>query len=275
MQPLYTAGAGIMLAVALASLSAGIAILIKIGNPKRIHAVIYFVISVILLIFFAFLWQSASIQLNQATPPPITPLEVNDMWPLWLSAIGTIALALITFTISMIIPWIKKPKFEIEFENKEPFCRDVDMRLTELLTPTITSYWLRLKVKNIGKTVAKHCIGKLVKVMDPSGRELNNYDPVILHWVGTNWGEIPFRHIDLNQGEHEFLDLFQIKSNTPERLNISTTGDARGIPTHFPPGTYIILVTVYGDNIYPCSKRFSVIWGASHYRDVKLDETSN
>lgn len=283
MQPLYLAGASVSLAMALSFLSFGVSIMIKIGNPKRIHAIIFFILGCVFIILFTIFWQAAFTQTNQTPTLPITPQELNNMWPLWLSAIGTIALALVTFIISIVIPWIKKPKFEVEFDNTIPYCREApvigiiheDGSTTDLppdLISTKLSYWLRLKVINSGNSVAKRCIGKIVKVMDDSGKEITNYDPVMLHWVGTNWAALPFIPIDLNQGEYEFLDILVTANNVSDKVYLCTDSYLRGTPKYLPPGTYRIQVTIYGDGVTPFSKQYKVIWGASHYRDIKIEE---
>lgn len=131
---------------------------------------------------------------------------------------------------------------------------------------------MRLKITNSGKSVAKRCVGKLVKVMDDSGRELTNYDPVVLHWVGTSWDDVPFRPIDLNQGEYEFLDVFFTRTDHPQNAIICTDAYARGIPKIISVGTYQIQITIYGDNVNPCPNEFRLIWAATNYRDIRLEE---
>jgi len=198
------------------------------------------------------------------------------MLPLWLAGIGTLALAFVTAWVTWIKPWLDKPKFSVEFDNCEPYCRPALVSSKEPYTidghppQLVNAYWLRLKVKNSGNLVAKRCIGKLVKVMDGSGKELPSYDPMQLHWVGTSGEDVPLRPIDLNRGEHEFLDIIYTRADCPDKAFICTDTVVRGISKYFSPGQYRIQITIYGDNVDPESRGYDLIWGASHFKDIGL-----
>ena len=204
----------------------------------------------------------------------------------WLAGIGTLVLALITFVVAIVKPWWNKPRFSLEFDNKEPYCKEAEISgdvtvpygkqiVTLVSEKRVQGYWLRLKVTNVGRSVAKRCVGKLVKVMDESGKELKDYDPMILHWVGTRQNEVPLSPIDLNQKEHEFLDLIYTRDDMPEAAFICTDIVPRGIPKSFKPGEYLVQLTVYGDNVNPEPKRFRLHWGASDFKDIRLQEIAN
>ena len=191
-------------------------------------------------------------------------LTANIVVAQWLVAIGTLALAAVAFVISIVLPWWRQPRFKIEFDNKEPYCRKAD-------APP-QSYWLRLKVTNSGKSVAKSCSGSLVKFMGNSG-ELEGHDPVPLHWINTPWAPQEFfRRIDLNRGEHDFLDVLVTRHEHQGKALLFTSCLFGDKPEEVSQGTCRILVTVYGDNVKPRAKEYSISWEGSNYTDIRLKE---
>ena len=100
--------------------------------------------------------------------------------------------------------------------------------------------------------------------MDKYGLVLDCFDPMQLHWVGTSWKEYPFRNIDLNRGDYEYLDLLVAQANN---MHIYITGDQfpcaryeqRAIPTTLSIGKYILKVTLYGDDVEPKTVYISLV----------------
>lgn len=277
-QQVLLAGAGIALSVAIGFLAIGISIILKFERPKKWQGYLFFGLSVLMFILYYGVWGLGSNLTSQDEAMTNTILLSDDLLPLWLSALGTMLLALITFVIAIVIPWWRKPKFKIEFGNTEPFCRETTLAVSgevqSNITPAIPltlAYWLRLRVTNSGKSVARRCIGKLAKVKDDSGKELTNHDPVILHWVGTSWDDMPFRPIDLNQGEHEFLDVLVARTDYRGKVLICTDAYARGIPKDLSTSTRRIQITIYGDNVEPRTKEYRLTWGTSDYKDIRLE----
>ena len=145
----------------------------------------------------------------------------------WLAAIGTIVMTFIITLIEVIKPWIQKPEIKIEFKNDPPFCRDCLIEVN-VKTPApgykgpAFGYFIRLKIRNIGGSLAKNLRGKLVKVINRDGEIDTDFDPLFLHWVSIpriKRVELdPFEKwldpIDLNVGEWEYLHVF----NTLEKL---------------------------------------------------------
>ena len=213
----------------------------------------------------------------------------------WLVAIGTLALAMVTFItllvtliVTLFLPWRRRPWFTIEFANCQPYCRPLPPRPIDVVVigrnergeavpfvqrfPSAESYWLRLKVTNSGKSVAKNCSGRLVKFMDNS-KELEGHDLVKLHWINTPWSRQEFfPSIDLNRGEHDFLDVLVTRPEykRKELLFMSPENLFSDNPDMVPEGTCRIQVTVYGDNVEPCSKKYSITWEGSNYTDITL-----
>ena len=196
------------------------------------------------------------------------------MWEYILTGLGTLALAYITFHIGVLKPWRNRPKFSVNFENIEPYCRQADIEASRDINGSVIklakSYWIRLRVTNSGKSVAVRCIGKLAKVMKHSGEELPQYDPVALHWVGTDPNGVPLRPVDLNRGEYEYLDIIHTRNDIPDKAFICRDNVPRGIPSFLDPGEYILQITIYADNADPETQKYRLFWNASNFLDIKL-----
>lgn len=194
----------------------------------------------------------------------------------WFVGACTLALALATIWVTLIKPWWNKPKFSIKFDNCTPYCRETWVKgsstTDDRTYQQVPAYWIRLKITNSGKSLAKRCVGKLAKVMNESGEELSGYDPVQLHWVGTSWEDVPFRYIDLNPSEYEYLDILYTRADSLATALICKDLLPRGIPNHFKPGKHRLQITIYGDNVDPKSKTYALTFGASNIKDIRLDE---
>src|SRR3990170_8414429 len=121
-----------------------------------------------------------------------------ELEPQWVSAIGTVLAVIVAIVLSvssLIAKWWNKPRFKVEFTNEKPYCRTTNF-------PQYQAYWIRLKVLNVGRSVAKDCKGKLVKIIDAETKEeRKDFDPIVLYWVGEPFGE----PIDINENDGEFL----------------------------------------------------------------------
>lgn len=100
-------------------------------------------------------------------------------------ALGTISMALAIVYIEIIKPWLQRPKIEIEFENEAPFCRDCLIRSNVIDSAGVIKdeygYFIRLRIRNIGGSLAKNLRGKLVEVTKQSGELDADFDPLFLH----------------------------------------------------------------------------------------------
>ncbi len=176
------------------------------------------------------------------------------------TAIGTVAVAIAAIVnvlvFAVILPWYTRARFEISFEKEKPFCRRTETESFSDSSQKVPDYWVRLRVKNIGRSAAQNCIAKVIIVYDFNGQTLLNTDPMQLHWVSTSWGEVPFRVIGLARLDFEYLDLLMYQRGE-DRFYV--TGDQfpwaiyekRGIVYWLGPGAYILQVTVYGDKVKP------------------------
>jgi hypothetical protein len=171
----------------------------------------------------------------------------------WLTAIGTIGTVIVALFLSVIRKWYMRPKFEIEFANQEPFCKHA---YTEILDSKgvkrkAQTFWIRLRVWNKGRSIARGCEGKLVRITQESDKQdRTDFDPVVLHWVGTSHG--PPHPIDINRGESEYLDIVYTIQELPDRYVIPADEiEPRAINLFPPRQDYVFHVVLYGANVKP------------------------
>jgi len=167
-----------------------------------------------------------------------TPFWATD--PNWLEAIGTIGAVIVALLLaggSFIWRHFKRPILEVTFDNTEPYCR------TAHEPAAGTSYFMRLKITNKGKSTARHCVGKINRIIDPiTLMDQENWDPVALQWVGHREGPI---HI--NRGEYEFLELVTIRSDGGIYLR-EPHGIYRITLPYIPMKDYLFFISIYGEN---------------------------
>lgn len=148
----------------------------------------------------------------------------------------------------------------MEFENAEPFARHaLAVSPTGIGLAKVPAFWLRLRVKNVGRSVARECEGKLVSIVQADNmEERKDFDPVILHWVGTSR-----IRIDINRDEYEYLDLAYTTTDQPDRITIYAMEEAlRGINLRPPRQDYLLHIVLYGTNVEPLPRTYRLRNGA-------------
>jgi hypothetical protein len=205
----------------------------------------------------------------------------------WFAAIGAIATAIIVvfnLLILFIIPSMRRPKFKISFSESSPFCKSIIEG--EAPDTVEKARWIRLNVENTGKSIAKQCLAKLVKITSADGQIGKHFDPVQLHWASTDWNTpSPDYHLptmDLNRGADEFLDLLVTKADD---LSIYIGGEdglfspeitqRRRLLNKLPQGKYILEVIVYGADVEPLTKYVCLDWYGPELKDFKMHLESN
>jgi len=204
------------------------------------------------------------------------------------SALGTISMALAVLYIEIIKPWLQKPEIKIEFKNEMPFCRDCPTTKKDEV-----GYFIRLRVKNTGRSVAKRLRGKLVEIIDKSGKIDKEFDPLFLHWTSlpridaheidpkVRWLD----PIDLNIGEWEYLDIFYTfqkgvnysKTSSVKQkedfVHINTKEQLRGSRLNFEmsEGLKTFKITIYGENIEPVTETYELKWDGKNYNEIEMD----
>lgn len=149
-----------------------------------------------------------------------------------------------------------KSKFALEFKNEEPFCRHNQTLVGHrgsLKAGAVPTYWVRLRVRNVGHSVALGCEGKLVRITDATTKEdRKDFDPVVLHWVGTTHNPI-----DMNKSEYEYLDVVYTRYDIPNNFYLSCEEEEnRGINLTPERKDYILQMVLYGKNVEPLQKSY-------------------
>jgi hypothetical protein len=191
----------------------------------------------------------------------------------WLTAIATIAavvVALFVAFLSSIRRWYNRPRFEIEFGNEEPFSRHANAITGSDeygITRTVPTYWIRIRIKNAGRSIARGCETKLVRITQTSDmRDRSDFDPVVLHWVGSSSNPI-----DINKQEYEYLDVVYMTISDPNRFYIAGEEKApRAINLAPPRQDYLLHIVVYGANAEPLEKTL-LLRNAPQYDRIRLE----
>ena len=196
-------------------------------------------------------------------------------WPNLLTSIGTLSMALVIVYIEIIKPWREKPRIIIEFENEAPFCRTVLVERTGQL-----AYYIRVRVRNTGKSVARRLRGKLVEVANKNGTLNEDFDPLFLHWTTIETVErLSYKRfvnyldpIDLKSGEFDYLDVFSAGAGEKGLVKIATSPYPRGCRKKFrmSEGIETFKITIYGDNIDPVSKTYKLVSGGKEYDELEM-----
>jgi hypothetical protein len=129
----------------------------------------------------------------------------------WLTAFGTMALALATFAAVFyrsIISWFRRPKLELRILPTPPDCLKITMRwLTQFGSPMqADSYYLRVQVKNVGHTAAEMVELFLAEVLEqgPKGdfRPRQAFLPLNLVWSNFKEPLILLDHLSPHVPKH-------------------------------------------------------------------------
>jgi len=209
--------------------------------------------------------------------PAVEIIQSTSWWALLVSAFGG---AILTLIGSWFVEWIKRPKLKIDFEERQgikPYIIELDDHIGIVIHRASSSRnkYLRLRVKNVGRQLAKRCEAKIsIEVAEKNAQVSNSY----LHWARrdlllyttgldisqpkTSY-EKAFEPIDINRGEEEYLEVLKMNYwYTGNRLpdTIKPDFESSSIPDIaliIQPNTkYVIKVTVYSSNAKPVCKNF-------------------
>ncbi|HEX9916891.1 MAG TPA: hypothetical protein VGB16_04065 [candidate division Zixibacteria bacterium] len=185
-----------------------------------------------------------------------------------LVGVGTIGVVLLVLYQEF---W-RTPKLEVEFDqNKEGFCRYASVNWVIKHIPnrlvyceidqSVLTYWVRIKVINIGKTVAKNVVGRVNEmfcIKDNKVTFCQPFDPCILHWVGQKGDDLNL--IDVNKKEYYYLDILFIEKDDPCVYINTDLNQTRGIKYNWEAGDYLLKIALYSENAKPVSKTLRVVW---------------
>jgi len=184
-----------------------------------------------------------------------------------VAALATVFAVIVALALAL--GCFQKPKLEIEFRQEEPYCRKWPAT-SDMWAGQIWRYWIRIKVTNKGKGVAKKCKGKLVDIKkvkdDGSLEQFQPFDPVILRWI--DYPENKYGPIDLNREEPTYLNIIytmkpgesEIQKERAKLAWICGDIEGKGIEGKLPIGKYILTLVIYGENADPRQKQYELTW---------------
>jgi hypothetical protein len=203
--------------------------------------------------------------------------------PEGLTAIGTltaVVVALVVAFLPRIFDYYNRPVLKIEFENGAPFCqhrptntpvfmvRDVE----ESKKMRINSYFVRLRVRNSGKSSAKEILGKLVRIRNAKTGIDYQIDPVPLHWASIP--EVLSDDkltLNLNQDEPDFIEVLFVCDEPKGRILIYSSElvrrDAEKILSR---DNYLLDISFYGENFSSVQRTFLLECG-KNWDEVTLE----
>jgi len=184
-----------------------------------------------------------------------------------IAASGTVGAVIVALALAL--GSFQKPKLVIEFRQEEPYCRKWPM-IADKWEGVIWRYWIRIKVTNKGRGVAKECKGKLVDIKkikdDGSLDQFHPFDPVILRWI--DYRENTYGPIDLNREEPSYLNIIytmepgesEIQKGRAKWAWICGDIEGKGIEGKLPVGRYTLTLVIYGENADPVQKQYKLTW---------------
>lgn len=140
--------------------------------------------------------------------------------------------------------WGIGPKIEVTHSNNLPYNKIANV--TKKNGELTSAFFIRVKVKNAGRTTAHKVYGRLTSInYAKNNKTIEEYDPCTLHWVGYS----PETKIDLGPEDHEFLDvIYRLKND--QRFCIYTKLLLKGTPLAFKVELqpHIISLSVYSED---------------------------
>lgn len=203
-----------------------------------------------------------------------TTLDVGSIAQ-WAGALATFLAVLVALFKEDLVQLWRRPKLTLSITLAPPDCHKTQLTFVGIAAPPIDCYYLRIWVKNEGKTRAEavqvFAAGLAKKAADGSFRRVESFLPMNLKWshaqVQTSGPEIFAEGISPGMGKH--CDLGRIAHpnskvvlgenlpGVPEEnailiLELEIQPNTR---SHLvPPGTYLLELRVAGANCSPVSK---------------------
>ena len=213
------------------------------------------------------------------------PSDASQL-PAWLTAIGTIGLALVAAFQDQIRAALARPRLVLRFRQTPPMCRLSSRSFPEVPNLRERFFDFHFQVENEGRSQARRVEAFLeaIWVHDASNtpKQIEGFWPVKLRY--DNKGTL---HLDLNpHGPPVYWNLGFIPSPV---IQGAMRGDAyievpgaddKGLrfyldvldrpffqPNTLPPGNYSIKVSVYSENAARVDSYFGIIWTGNWKED--------
>jgi len=169
---------------------------------------------------------------------------MNNFW--WVSSL--VALLIATFG-DLVKRFITRcfvgPKIDVLHMNELPYNKHANA-LDPQRKISIPSFYIRLKIKNVGRTTVHGLYGRLLSIKYLEKKEeIKTFDPCTLNWVGSFENRI----ISLSPGDYEFMDLIFTSEGDP-RFHVQTERKLRGIPFDFEieRQPHVLQIALYSDD---------------------------
>lgn len=173
-----------------------------------------------------------------------------DNWPVYLTAIGSILIAILAFVQELLKNWWNKPTLVFLYEDKNPFRREN----IAILETSLIGVFERFMVKNIGRGPAINCRSQILEIRQNNER-FGDYDGFPLHWASRpDFNE----RLNIGRGEREFLDIAVAVNSNSNLYLVSYHTTPIGIPNLLPFGNYEFRVIFSGDNFRPYLLLFEI-----------------
>jgi hypothetical protein len=186
----------------------------------------------------------------------------------WITAAATMSAVIVALFVAFLPSFRRrynKPKLKVDFKNEEPFCRNAIL-IND--AAQIKHYWVRVRISNVGRSVARNCRGKLIRIRDANTmEERKDFDPAILRWV-TGQG----KPIDLPYKDREYLNILFTRQNDPLHLVIDAEDKEPRAINLFPERKdYILDMIFYADNVESITESF-YFKNSKDYNKIELSE---
>lgn len=187
----------------------------------------------------------------------------------WLGPIisGAVGGGALTVAFQEGLNWVRRPKLVIHFEDKSEYCCHSPFFIPQDNGPPTEdkAIYLRIKVTNEGRAVAKSCRAFIayVKREDPNGSkdDISGQDSLQMIWSLRPNEPV----IDIPKGVNQFADICAtLKSEEPSRLH----AQVRGLPLRLEqawtkPGRFEIGIMVTADGVNPVMKTIRFSWNGT------------
>ncbi len=176
-------------------------------------------------------------------------------------AIGFVSAVLAPIVVEPVKHWVFGPKLKVIFiEDDRGFITDTKEKgVTE-------AHYVRVKVLNTGRQIAKQCRAYLVNV-EKWNTSTDKFEPTIycdslqLAWSARANIEEAFRPVDMPKDISQFVDIVSTRRPESDYKVMTNTHLYRYEPLFKEHGKFRYTVVVSGDNVKPVSAKVVFEWG--------------
>lgn len=183
------------------------------------------------------------------------------MWEFAIKILGEI--------FSVFVRWWEKPSLKcIGFDNADNITW-VNPQSGQSLTNEV-SYWIRLKIKNEGRSIAQKCTVRLISV----NPVLGYFNPLQLLWVRSGESQQQ-RSIDISPKDERIFDVgFVTRSDNRFHIHPADTNSAINSVIEYPKNVdRTFELRIFSDNHKTITISFT-LKGTSAYNNFRFDNFS-